>query len=185
MSSQRRIDASRANGAKSRGPVTTAGKRISSRNRIRHGILSRTVVLEGEDSRVFQHLLSELHAEFDPHGPVETALMEKMAVAHWREMRIWGLEKASLDHEIRQHASESADPPTQAAIAFRALSDESRASELLNRYEARYDRQFARSLARLLDLQARRKTQNTFLPFEPSPKIEHPCGAGTQPAAGS
>ena len=40
--SQKQIEASRLNGAKSRGPVTAAGKTASSANSLRHGLRSRT-----------------------------------------------------------------------------------------------------------------------------------------------
>ncbi len=159
MSSQARIDASRANGAKSRGPVTPEGKAASSRNRLRHGLLARTVVLEGEDREVFYALLRDFETEFNPQSPVENALVQTLAVARWRQIRIWGMETAGLNHQIaKQH--DPADSRTRAALAFRDLSDQSRSLELINRYEARYDRQFTRALRTLLA-----KKQN--LPFEP------------------
>jgi hypothetical protein len=37
-------------------------------------------------------------------------------------------------------------PIRYTALAFRAMSDESRAEELLNRYESRYDRQYQRAM---------------------------------------
>src|SRR5260370_516499 len=100
MSSHRRIRASRANGAMSAGPKTPEGKRRSASNGFRHGILAQTVVLEGEDTRAFGVLLASLEAEFEPLTPNEGALVENMAVARWRLMRIWGIEKESLTQEI-------------------------------------------------------------------------------------
>src|SRR5277367_480129 len=58
MSSQRRIDSSRANGAKSRGAVTPVGKYSSSRNNLRHGLLAKSAVLEEERSEAFLELLA-------------------------------------------------------------------------------------------------------------------------------
>ena len=83
-----------------------------------------------------------------------------MVVSRWRQIRLWSMEKAGLDYQIARQ-EEPVDPPTKAALAFRALSDESRSLELMNRYETRYDRQFARALARLTSL---RKLE----PSEPS-----------------
>jgi hypothetical protein len=151
MTSDRRIQSARENGKKSNGPVTPEGKRRSSQNSARHGLLARHVVLEGEDATLFATLLGDLAAEFDPRGTVENALVENMAVSRWRQLRLWSMEKAGLDYQIARQ-DEPVDPPTKAALAFRTLSDESRSLELMNRYETRYDRQFARALARLTNL---------------------------------
>jgi hypothetical protein len=43
MRTQRQIEASRINGAKSRGPVTDAGKQKSSRNSRRHCLYARNI----------------------------------------------------------------------------------------------------------------------------------------------
>lgn len=153
MPSDRKAQASRKNGAKSRGPITPEGKRRSSQNRRRHGLLAKTIVLAAEQPERFTRLLTSLCNEFEPQTPVEMALVETMAVARWRQMRIWSMEKANLEHEIRNR-TDSADPATQAALAFRDLTDQSRSMELMNRYESRYDRQFTRALSRLCELRS-------------------------------
>ena len=168
MSSLLRIESSRANGAKSRGPVTEEGKRIaransarstgpatpegkavSSRNALRHGLLSDSIVLPGESLERFDDLLATLKAELRPETPIESAYVEKMAVAYWRQMRLWCLEKLQFVHETRKQEAlnEGEDSAMCTALAFRALCDETRALELLNRYESRFDRQYQRSLA--------------------------------------
>lgn len=152
MSSDAQKAASRANGAKSQGPVTAPGKLNVARNAIRHGILAHTIVLEGEDSALFETLIRDFTAEFQPRGPVQTALVENLAVSRWRQMRIWGLEKEGLNHEIRNQVQEPHHPAARAAQAFRALCDQSRSLDLMNRYETHYDRQFARALSRLLKI---------------------------------
>ncbi len=155
MSSQARIEASRANGAKSRGPVTPEGKRASAANNLRHGLLARSVVLDAENRVLFYRLVKDFEIEFDPQGPAEGALVQTLAVTRWRQMRIWSMEKAALDHQIGKQ-DEAVDAPTKAALAFRTLCDQSRSLDLMNRYETRYDRQFARTLARLTALQTAR-----------------------------
>ena len=84
-----------------------------------------------------------------------------MAVARWRQMRIWGMEKAGMQHEMRRQAEVSPskeDTATRSALAFRTLSDDSRSLELINRYESRYDRQYLRAHRRFLELRDRPKT---------------------------
>ena len=102
MSTERQQNASRANGSKSRGPVTPEGKLASSQNAITHGMLATTIVLKGESTDRFLGLLAALLEEFQPQTPFEESLIENMAVARWRQMRIWGMEKAGMEHEMRR-----------------------------------------------------------------------------------
>jgi hypothetical protein len=157
--SERRILANRANAAKSTGPVTPEGKQKASRNSVRHGMLARTIVLDGESRDRFTALLATLKEELRPQTAIESALVENMAVARWRQMRLWGMEKAGIAYEIQKQESAvdsedtmNRDAPTRAALAFRVLSDHSRSLELMNRYESRYDRQYSRALERLMQL---------------------------------
>jgi hypothetical protein len=152
MNSDRRIQASRANGAKSKGPKTLAGKLRSSRNSRRHGLLARTIVLDNERPSAFAALLSSFEFELDPAGEIEQGCVENMAVARWRMMRLWGIEKAGFEFEMSKQPPGLHDAATRAAIAFRSLCDDSRAADLLNRYETRYDRQYTRALNTLLKL---------------------------------
>jgi hypothetical protein len=161
MSTERQQQASRANGSKSRGPVTSTGKLASSRNAMKHGMLSGTVVLECESTDRFLSLVAALHEEFQPQTSFEESLIENMAVARWRQMRIWGMEKAGMDHEMRRQAGISnsiseEDNATRASLAFRTLSDDGRSIELINRYDTRYERQYYRAHRRFLEVRDRR-----------------------------
>src|SRR5258708_715287 len=93
MRNERQQNASRTNGSKSRGPVTSASKLASSQDAITHGMLSPTIVLNGESTDRFLGLIANLFEEFQPQT-FEESLIENMAVARWRQMRIWGMEKA-------------------------------------------------------------------------------------------
>jgi hypothetical protein len=149
MRSERQIHASQLNGAKSRGPVSIEGKLASSRNSIRHGLLSQTMLLAGESSENFAELLAGFKAEHQPETSTENALVETMAAASWRQIRIRNIEAAGLDLEIdaTPDVTTPSDFHTQAFTVFRKLTDETGALELLNRYESRYDRQFRTALA--------------------------------------
>jgi hypothetical protein len=139
-------------GEMKRGPKTEAGKLRSSRNATRHGLLSSTIVLEGESHRRFAKLVSQFYEELQPVGEVQRQIVETAAAARWRLLRIWGLEKAGIEDEIRLQ-DPNADPTRRAAMALKTLAERSRFLDLMNRYEVALDRQFSRSLARLRALQ--------------------------------
>ena len=94
MRTNKQIEASRANGALSKGPATPEGKNISSRNSLRHGLFAQTIVLEEEHADRFTELLVDLMEEHQPRTPTETMLVETLAAARWREDRIWGMQKS-------------------------------------------------------------------------------------------
>jgi hypothetical protein len=188
MSSILRIASSRANGAKSRGPVTAAGqlasasnsvhaqgpvtpegKARSSQNATRHGLLAQSVVLPSESDAGFTALLADLLDEFQPETPSETRLIEIMAVADWRRSRLWCLEMAQYTHAI--HAQERANDPIadhenneipsmHTALAFGSLCDNSIALDRLNRYEVRYGRDYHRTLVYFKALRAERRMKS-------------------------
>ena len=194
MSTERQIQASRANGAKSRGPVTPEGKRASSCNAITHGMLSDAVVLKDESPDLFSALLQSLLDELQPQTGIEASLVENMAVARWRQMRIWNLETVSMEDEMQKQSEQfnaSEDPATRMARAFRTLSDDSRSLELINRYEARYDRQHLRAHRCFLELRDRllRSEQETAFAKRteevPENTVGQPPGLQARPPTGS
>jgi hypothetical protein len=156
MSTPKQIAASRANGARSKGPITAQGKRNSSRNSIRHGLLAETVVLEEEDTGRFFDLLNDFIGEHQPATPTETMLVETITVASWRRSRIWGMQKENFDHDIASCNVDTDSPALCATLALRGSPESIRSHEVLLRYEVAFDRQISRSLLRLQHLQDRR-----------------------------
>ena len=173
MSSLRRIDSSRANGAKSRGPITPEGKRISAMNALRHGLAAESVVLSTESRPRFQALLDSYMEKFQPRDQFEADLVEEMAVAKWRQRRSWSLETAAVDLEIDRRKNptdeelQQTDGPTHSAIAFIDVEDKSKAISLFAGYEARMRRTYQRALTDLEHVNKIKNRQN-----EPSPNFE-------------
>ena len=154
----KQIEASRANGKKSRGPVTPEGKARSAQNSIRHGLTSQVVVLRNEDESEFAHLLECYLAEFQPATQPERDLVEDYVAARWRLHRNLALEAASLDYEIdrqrtavdQQHSS--VDEETRCALAAQSLLDSGRGLAHFSRHEARLRRAMRRALEDLREL---------------------------------
>ena len=105
MPTDKQLAASRANGALSRGPKTPEGKARAARNSLRHGLLARAVVLEGESRGKFDTLVCQLSEALQPQSAIEHLFIGKMAAAHWRQIRTWAIEKRTgkslSDHESR------------------------------------------------------------------------------------
>ena len=135
MSSPRRIRASRANGAKSRGPKSPEGKERVRYNALRHGYLSELVVLPNENREKFDELIRQHVLRFAPLDDVESSMVEEMANAYWRQRRLWCVETKMYEMALAQQP-EDPDEASRLLGAFRNLA--SRPDfELLHRYEAR------------------------------------------------
>ena len=142
------------------GPVSEEGKLASSRNALKHGILSDIVLLPGEDPESFEADAVDLFEEHKPVGHTEQELVEMMIVARWRRTRNWMMEKTCMAGQLMREYHKAQEPKpsltTAAALAFVTMADNSRTLDLLNRYESRYDRQYFRAHRRLLETQDRR-----------------------------
>jgi hypothetical protein len=174
MSSLRRINSSRANGARSRGPITPQGKECSSANALRHGLLAKCVVLKNESSECFDDLVTQHIERLAPADGVEFAMVEEMVAANWRIRRAWAIENRLMEKAIRNQAPGDEVSRIAAAFAELAASPE---LNLLHRYEARLHRIYQRALNNLVML------GEPELPNEPSP-ISEQCAPVAQGPGG-
>jgi hypothetical protein len=149
--SDKQLAANRANAQKSTGPKTPAGKRSSSRNALRHGLFAKAILIDGESPEVFKQLLTALEKEFRPETPTEIAMVDNLAAAQWRRVRLWTLESAGLIHQMRRQAAANSleDSPTRAMLA---AGDPAMPLDRIRRYETGLDRQHHRALHTLMRL---------------------------------
>jgi hypothetical protein len=98
--SHKQIEANRRNARKSTGPKTQAGKAASKLNALKHGILSREVVVRGlkirESSREFDSLRRQFWEQYAPLGPVEEMLVDRIVTAYWRQRRALTAESGEI-----------------------------------------------------------------------------------------
>ena len=159
---------SRLNGARSRGPVTARGKYISSQNATRHGLLARTLVLECETEIAFLCMLDALKEEYQPLTTTEVILVETMAAARWRILRIKGAQKTFLDRSVSQLDPCLGDFTVRLSQAMQGQDPDPQDRFL--RHEAIHERTFHRALKTLRAMQAGRNEQPPFVPAQPPPE---------------
>jgi len=96
-----RAEASRRNGAKSRGPKTPEGKARSAQNALKHGLCAqKCIVLPGERATAFAALEAALMEELAPEGALQTVLAQRVVAASWRLARAERLEAELFAREM-------------------------------------------------------------------------------------
>jgi hypothetical protein len=92
------IDASRRNGARSRGPVTEEGKARTSRNALKHGLTAlHHLVLEDEVPDALKTLIATVAEETGAASEIEARLARRLALALWKGERAERIETALFD----------------------------------------------------------------------------------------
>lgn len=140
-------------------------------NAVKHGILSRLVVLSYEDETEFSKLLAALVEEHQLAGMTELHLVEELAGIIWRKQWVLIAEGAIINRSladslsgpfynvsvtslltvIEEHMGSNHQPEIKTQTLGEAV--QSHRLEKLNRYETHLDRKFERTLAMLLKLQ--------------------------------
>ena len=167
MPSQLKSETARINGAKSRGPTSAEGREKSSRNALKHGFTSESmIVLDCENPDHFQDLLETFFGIYQPANLAEQDLVEEMVAARWRIRRMWTIEANLFNDEVRAQGSrtDSLKPGVHLALAFRTLADSSRSLSLSSRYESRLQRIYDRAYRTLRELQYARQSQPAIPP---------------------
>jgi hypothetical protein len=148
--------ASRQNGAKSKGPVSEAGKLRSSQNRCKTGVYAKAEIIKGEKAEDLQALTQAWFDKYQPDGPDEACLVDIMVRCqrtlnrlHRADAETWD---QAPDHSRVDHAVEY-------PLSY-AVWQNDRALECIQRRINATVRNLHQSLAKLKQMQAeRRKSQ--------------------------
>jgi hypothetical protein len=142
-----RAEASRRNGARSRGPKTAEGKARSAGNALKHGLRAQKhLVLPDEDAAEFAHLEAAMIAELAPIGALQTVLARRVAVAAWRLARADRIETQLFEERRAPHGG--------LGLALIRDGNGARSFETLLRYRGAAMAEFWRALRTLKALQA-------------------------------
>ena len=102
MTSYRQIEANRRNALNSTGPKTDAGKQVSRRNAVRHGLTAETVLSALEDAEDYQAFEAAITADYDAQSAVERELVLRLASVLWRLRRATSMETGLFEIQARQ-----------------------------------------------------------------------------------
>jgi hypothetical protein len=148
-----RSEQSRINGARSRGPKSGEGKVRSSRNATKHGVFSKSAVLECEDADGFHELTLRYLDRFRPVGEVELNIVEKIIAAVWRQQRLQDAATVLMDLSVSpwDGDAETGHSPDRVALARTFIGKGTIADALdrVARLESMLDRAYDRALREL------------------------------------
>jgi hypothetical protein len=154
-----RLAASQANGALSQGPVTEAGKLISSRNAAKHNFFTRSASLNPEQQAAFAALSEEVLAELQPQGALETQQAREYTECQWR-----------LDHIAA--CLEQLQLTTTSEDCVREVQNLGPTFALYALYERRTQTTQAKALANLKQLQKDRQAEEARRQAEEQAKLD-------------
>jgi flagellar biosynthesis/type III secretory pathway protein FliH len=106
MTTQKQLQANRANARRSTGPKTETGKAVSRLNAVKHGLTAKTLIIAGESADDFDELRAKLVQELNPQSTLECELVEQLAVNVWRRRRAPCFEAAIVAAREEQVAQE-------------------------------------------------------------------------------
>ncbi len=159
--------ANRANAAKSTGPKTEEGKKISSHNALKTGLTGRTVLLPTDDLEAYEAHLASIEERYQPTTDEERFHAQNIAHIEWRILRIPTLETGLLALGRKRFAHTHAEEPADIrAVLIEAEVQFEFQKPLANLavQESRLNRQHERELEKLNVLQtARRKLEASRL----------------------
>jgi hypothetical protein len=158
MRTAAQIEASKRNGAKSKGPITSEGRARSSQNALRHGLTAhKSVIIDGESKEEWEHFQSQFLVKFQPRDFVEERMVVELAVCRWRLERLWRMQAAVLNQGITNQLPVVEEQYEEFDIALvQACAHSAQKPDLqsLDQLETRLSRRFDRTLRNYNEIRA-------------------------------
>ncbi|MGD0328117.1 MAG: hypothetical protein ABSB00_00160 [Minisyncoccia bacterium] len=159
--SKKQLEANREN-AKLGGVKTDEGKAVSKYNALKHGILSKEVLLEGEDEKTLIEIGKKLRAELEPQTELELVLVDRITANVWRLRRVMQIEREMIEDDRKDSFSKGGLKTLGEAFSYDSANYDTYSK--LIRYEASIERGIYKALHELQRLQAVRNGENVPVP---------------------
>jgi hypothetical protein len=151
---QKQIAASRANGQKSHGPTTNAGKAKSRFNALKHGIHAESQIMFDETAEDLAELAAELHEQYNPADATERFFVDTLVNNEWRLRRLRTVEADLWQTGVNTYLEKH--PEFERATSGDALATIGPAFERLQRIVNSCERNYHRALKELVAAQMAR-----------------------------
>lgn len=158
--SEKQLEANREN-AKLGGVKTEEGKAISRYNAIKHGLLSKEVLLGDEDETVLVELGKKLRLELQPQSEFELVLADRITANIWRLKRVMQIEREVIEDQ-KNDTFNSKKSIGRGFTSYDSVHNDT--YNKLIRYETSIERGIYKALHELQRLQANRKGEKVPLP---------------------
>lgn len=166
--SQKQLEANREN-AKLGGVKTEEGKAISKYNALKHGILSKEVLLEGEDEKSLVELGKRIRVDIEPVGEVEMLLTDRVIANIWRLRRFLEVERENMSYQREEELTNdwnksylTDEQRERKAIREMLISED---TDILLRYETAIERSIYKALHELQRIQSARAGEKPPAPI--------------------
>lgn len=169
--SEKQLIANRSNALKG-GVKTSKGKTISRYNAMKHGLLSKEVLIEGEDEKVLRELERKMRATLQPVGELELLLTDRIIANTWRLKRAMKVERNSM--ELQKNYQDPFDTEDQLTTEYGVILKPQKyrekvtnmiantGTEKILRYETTIERGIYKALHELQRIQAARAGDKPF-----------------------
>ena len=167
--SPKQLIANRSNALKG-GVKTQRGKAISRYNAMKHGLLCKEVLIEGEDEKSLLELERNIRAAIKPVGELELLLTDRIIANLWRLRRAMKVERNAMEWE--KNYEDSFEARSEIPLLDFQKSREkimnmiaNRSTEKILRYETTIERGIYKAFHELQRIQAARAGDKPFAPL--------------------
>jgi hypothetical protein len=159
------------------GVKTSKGKAISRYNAVKHGLLSKEVLIEGEDEKTLRELERNIRAAIQPVGELELLLADRIIANIWRLRRAMKVERNTMEWQKNYQDPFDSQTVNKLSIGIEGMLNPQKSrektmsmianqsTEKILRYETTIERGIYKALHELQRIQAARAGDKPFAPL--------------------